>query len=161
MNRRLKFTTVVLFFIFFGIYGEPAKSKQPELIQKPSVLYYTIDKAQIRKLVLGLGYTIVSDDEKLMILAYQDSKVGLMFSNDTSMQFYSSFNSDKPNKINLANRWNQKMRYSRSYLDTDGRLIIESDFDYSGGVSEEAIREFLQKFQILNSQFTTLLILAE
>ncbi|WP_279638201.1 YbjN domain-containing protein [Leptospira bourretii] len=77
------------------------------------------------------------------------------------MQIDSSFNSDKPNKINLANRWNQKMRYSRSYLDTDVRLIIESDFDYSGGVSEEAIREFLQKFQILNSQFTTSLILAE
>lgn len=53
------------------------------------------------------------------------------------------------------------MRYSRSYTDAEGRLILESDFDYSGGVTEEGIKEFLQKFQILNSQFSTLLILAE
>ncbi|PJZ45861.1 YbjN domain-containing protein [Leptospira brenneri] len=161
MNQMKKIIVLLFFFSFFEIFPEPPKTKQPDPLAKSANVYHTVDKSMIRKLVVSLGYSIISDEERLMILGYQDSKVGLMFSNETSIQFYSSFNSDKANKVNLANRWNQKMRYSRSYLDTDGRLILESDFDYSGGVSEESIREFLQKFQILNSQFTTLLILAE
>ncbi|TGL72461.1 YbjN domain-containing protein [Leptospira jelokensis] len=154
---------LLLFLVFFaiGTYADPMKTKEGETSLKSANLQYKVDKGLLKKLLLEIGYKILSDEDKLLILSYQDFKVGLMSGNDTSIQFYSSFTTDKKNKMDLANRWNQKMRYSRSYTDAEGRLILESDFDYSGGVSEEAIKEFLQKFQILNSQFSTLLILAE
>ncbi|TGL19272.1 YbjN domain-containing protein [Leptospira yanagawae] len=155
------FLSFFFLILTFGTYADPIKSKEGEVSLKSSTLQYKVDKVLLKRLLLDIGYKILSDEDKLLILAYQDFKVGLMSGNDTSIQFYSSFTTDKKNKMELANRWNQKMRYSRSYTDAEGRLILESDFDYSGGVTEEGIKEFLQKFQILNSQFSTLLILAE
>lgn len=156
------FVSSLLFFsLFFSLVAQSTKGKETELASKSVTLHYKVEKNLLKKLLIELGYKIISDEDKLLIVSYQDYKVGLVSGNDSSIQFYSSFNTDKKNKIELANKWNQKMRYSRSYMDADGRLILESDFDYSGGVSEEGIKEFLQKFQILNSQFSTLLILAE
>ncbi|MCW7472618.1 YbjN domain-containing protein [Leptospira levettii] len=156
------FVSSLLFFsLFFSLGAQSVKGKETELASKSVTLHYKVEKNLLKKLLVELGYKILSDEDKLLIVSYQDYKVGLVSGNDSSIQFYSSFNTDKKNKIELANKWNQKMRYSRSYMDADGRLILESDFDYSGGVSEEGIKEFLQKFQILNSQFSTLLILAE
>ncbi|MCW7495903.1 YbjN domain-containing protein [Leptospira levettii] len=156
------FVSSLLFFsLLFCLGAQSAKGKETELASKSVTLHYKVEKNLLKKLLVELGYKILSDEDKLLIVSYQDYKVGLVSGNDSSIQFYSSFNTDKKNKIELANKWNQKMRYSRSYMDADGRLILESDFDYSGGVSEEGIKEFLQKFQILNSQFSTLLILAE
>ncbi|WP_244242877.1 YbjN domain-containing protein [Leptospira bouyouniensis] len=151
----------VVFSTVFSVNAQALKGKESESAHKSATLHYKVEKNLIKKLLLELGYQIISDEDKLLIVSYQDFRVGLVSGNDSSIQFYSSFNTDKKNKIELANKWNQKMRYSRSYMDGEGRLVLESDFDYSGGVSEEAIKEFLQKFQILNSQFSTLLILAE
>ncbi|XDD47880.1 YbjN domain-containing protein [Leptospira sp. WS39.C2] len=163
MRSFVSFFLVIFYFSsFFALTAQTTKAKEAEATSaKPATLYHKVEKNLIKKLLLDSGYKIISDEDKLLIVTYQDFKVGLMSGNDTSIQFYSSFNTDKKNKIELANKWNQKMRYSRSYMDSEGRLVLESDFDYSGGVSEEAIKEFLVKFQILNSQFSTLLILAE
>ncbi|MGV3665347.1 MAG: YbjN domain-containing protein, partial [Leptospira bouyouniensis] len=130
----------VVFSTVFSVNAQALKGKESESAHKSATLHYKVEKNLIKKLLLELGYQIISDEDKLLIVSYQDFRVGLVSGNDSSIQFYSSFNTDKKNKIELANKWNQKMRYSRSYMDGEGRLVLESDFDYSGGVSEEAIK---------------------
>ncbi|EMJ86758.1 YbjN domain-containing protein [Leptospira meyeri] len=148
-------------FSFYNIFAELPKTKQIDFSQKSVNIYHAVDKSMIRRVLVSLGYTILGEGEHKFLLEYQDFEMTLLFSGDTSIQFYSSFSSDKQNKNQITNRWNQRMRYSRSYLDEKGKIILESDFDYSGGVTEESLRDFLKKFQVLNSQFSTLLIVVD
>lgn len=84
----------------FGTYADPIKSKEGEVSLKSSTVQYKVDKVLLKRLLLDIGYKILSDEDKLLILAYQDFKVGLMSGNDTSIQFYSSFTTDKKIKWN-------------------------------------------------------------
>ncbi|MDR1080759.1 MAG: YbjN domain-containing protein [Deltaproteobacteria bacterium] len=42
------------------------------------------------------------------------------------------------------NGWNRDKRFSRGFLDEDGSAVLELDLDFTGGVSEDRIRDWLQ-----------------
>ncbi|SDF51902.1 Putative sensory transduction regulator [Thermus arciformis] len=45
------------------------------------------------------------------------------------------------------NEWNREKLFSRAYLDEDGDPVVEADLDLEGGVTDGAIREFLETFR--------------
>ncbi|MFN3369272.1 MAG: YbjN domain-containing protein [Thermus sp.] len=51
-------------------------------------------------------------------------------------------------KVDLEhlNAWNRDYRFSRAYLDREGDPWVEWELDLTGGVSWEALREFLRLF---------------
>lgn len=58
-----------------------------------------------------------------------------------SIQFWTYFTSDQTS-LRDVNRWNQKRRFSRSYLDDDNDPILEMDKDLEGGVTRENLVNF-------------------
>ncbi len=47
----------------------------------------------------------------------------------------------------LINEWNKNRRLTRSYLDEDGNVILESDLLSLGGITERQIGSFVAMFQ--------------
>ena len=63
-----------------------------------------------------------------------------------SIQIYAVF-SGKASSATV-NLWNRRHRFSRAYLDSDGDPSIESDLDLNGGVSDQSITRFIERFKV-------------
>ncbi|WP_347241413.1 YbjN domain-containing protein [Thermus sp.] len=65
----------------------------------------------------------------------------------SSLQLYAGFSMKKPPSLERINAWNREKRFSRAYLDKDGDPVLEWDLDLSGGVTDGAIKAFLDLFE--------------
>jgi hypothetical protein len=45
------------------------------------------------------------------------------------------------------NEWNQKYRFTRAYRDKDGDPALESDIDFTGGVTEANVKAWVKMFR--------------
>lgn len=64
-----------------------------------------------------------------------------------AIQYRLIFRKDDDLTLDLANAWNVRKRFAKAHVATDGRLILEWDYDLSGGVSSAALRQSVQRFQ--------------
>ncbi|WP_108975235.1 YbjN domain-containing protein [Leptospira ryugenii] len=156
--KRFLLISLLLSFAYLPLLPEPNKPNPP---QAPSAAILTkIDQAELKKLLKESQIEIVEESENFLVLQLRDYRAALFLPTEYSLQFYSSFTSAKP-RAELVNRWNQKMRYSRAYTDEEGRIILESDLDLTGGVTRENIKDFFKKFQLLLGQFSSSLTLQD
>ena len=67
---------------------------------------------------------------------------------NTDAQLYVGF-SDEQVTPQQMNEWNRAHRFSRAYVDGDGNPILETDIDFTGGVSEDNIKAWVRLFRDL------------
>jgi Putative bacterial sensory transduction regulator len=53
-----------------------------------------------------------------------------------SVQFLVSFEKDKTNTAELANKWNSEKRFSQAYINKDGEFVMGYDVTTLGGLSK-------------------------
>jgi hypothetical protein len=56
-------------------------------------------------------------------------------------------------RFTLINRWNRTRRKGRAHLDEDGDPCLEEELDLDGGVSDDAIREWVRSFHLAMAAF--------
>lgn len=56
-------------------------------------------------------------------------------------------------RVELANRWNCRQRWAKTYIDDDGNWVIEADLLVGPGVTEEAIATFIRRFLATRCRF--------
>lgn len=71
-----------------------------------------------------------------------------------SLQMWAGFSMEEPPSLLAVNEWNRTKRFGRAYLDAENDPVLESDLDLEGGVSAEAIGEWIRTFGLLLLQFT-------
>jgi hypothetical protein len=158
----MQLKSILIFLLLVGsTFAETTKPilTQP-VISKSSPVLLKLDREELRNIIKDLNFQIIEENEKYLLISFNDYRAGLFIPNDTSLQFYASFNLEKP-RPELVNKWNQKMRYSRAYTDPEGRTILESDLDLNGGVTSDNVKEFIKKFQLLLSQFGSNLMMQD
>lgn len=69
--------------------------------------------------------------------------------------FAASFDFDLDVPLSMANDWNSGHLYSRAYVDDEGDIVLESDLDLAGGVTEERIVDHVRTWRQLLGEFTT------
>lgn len=52
-----------------------------------------------------------------------------------------------------VNEWNSRHRFARAYRDKDGDAVLESDIDFTGGVTEANIKAWVKLFRDLMGQY--------
>jgi Putative bacterial sensory transduction regulator len=73
-----------------------------------------------------------------------------------SLELWSGFNmSSNPLSLTQINDLNRNHRYAKAILDEEDNLIILYDFDLAGGVTANAIKEFIRDFGNLIQIFIT------
>jgi hypothetical protein len=81
------------------------------------------------------------------------SRVLLFLANkDTDAQLFVGLGGQEvsPEK---TNEWNSRHRFARAYRDKDGDAVLESDIDFTGGVTEANIKAWVKLFRNLMGEY--------
>jgi putative serine protease PepD len=131
--------------------AQTSKNQSSEIMKEMSVV-------RMRSILQSMGFEFTEQPNTAgnpyLIFQLDGYKVTLA-TQATNLMLYSGFNV----KVDLAtvNGWNQKNRFSRAYLDTEGDPVVESDLDLSGGVTKEGVEAFIKQFRITVSGYVTTL----
>ena len=68
------------------------------------------------------------------------------FVNNGYLQLYMGFNDVKPT-LDAVNTWNAKHSLTRAYAGKDGTANLESDLFTQGGVTQDAVENFVKTFR--------------
>ncbi len=55
--------------------------------------------------------------------------------------------------LNRINEWNRATRFAKAYLDNDNDPVLESDYELTGGVTEQNIKEWMKTFVYFAKEF--------
>lgn len=110
----------------------------------------SIDNQEMEALVRGMGFDCERLDEKTLKFELDGYKV-VLFNYEKNCQLYAGFRSDC--SLRKINEWNRTKRFSRAYIDDEGDPCVEADLDFDGGVSRDAVKEFIRTFRLSVTQF--------
>ncbi|QUW04751.1 YbjN domain-containing protein [Chloracidobacterium validum] len=55
--------------------------------------------------------------------------------------------------LNRINEWNRSKRFAKAYLDNDNDPVLESDYELTGGVTEQNVKEWMKTFVYFAKEF--------
>lgn len=70
-----------------------------------------------------------------------------------SVQYRALFQRNERFTLAFVNAWNYEKRFAKTYLDSDGDLVLEWDVDFDGGVTVNFISESVNTFQTMLRSF--------
>jgi hypothetical protein len=70
-----------------------------------------------------------------------------------SIQYRALFERNERFTLAFVNAWNYEKRFAKTYIDSDGDLVLEWDVDFDGGVSVGFVSESVQTFQTMLTAF--------
>lgn len=70
-----------------------------------------------------------------------------------SIQYRALFERNERFTLAFVNAWNYEKRFAKTYLDSDGDLVLEWDVDFDGGVTAGFISESVATFQTMLNAF--------
>jgi len=139
MGRSIETSFLMLFLATALCWGQ-SNAAQPEILR-------SLPPARLRSLLQGMGFEFTEeskDTTSVFNFQLEGYKV-ILFDQTTDLQLYSGF-SDTVDAAKV-NKWNQKYRFSRAYVNDNGNPSIESDLDLQGGVTKEHVEAFIRQFR--------------
>ncbi len=126
--------------------AQPKADKPCPVPSKAAVVNQITDESLVQ-LITESGYELVG--QRAGVIRFRMHRVDVVINNSGgNMQLYAAFIANQPQALPVINDWNRTKRYSRAYVDSDGDPVLESDLDLRGGVSKNAIHEFIRTFGI-------------
>jgi hypothetical protein len=127
-----------------------ARSESTSAMAKPAPagIVTKLSNAQAAAVLkrMGFEYETIAKDPSSFIFSIDGYKVVLV-NYPNSLQLSAVFSFDGKVSLENINTWNREKRFSRAYIDSEKDAVIESDLDLEGGVSNEAIDEFIRTFR--------------
>lgn len=126
-----------------GLCGPGSALAQDEVTRQ-------VSNADMEALIRGMGFECETLDEKTFKFELEGYKV-VLFNYESNCQLYAGFTTEC--SVKRVNEWNRTKRFSRAYIDDEGDPCIEADLDFDGGVSRDALKEFIKTFRLSVRQF--------
>jgi hypothetical protein len=105
-----------------------------------------VSAKHIEAVLTGMGFDFTQKNDHTWKFELADKNVLLFLENDnTDAQLYIGFGDTKvsPSKMN---EWNKSHRFTRAYADDDSNPVLESDLDFTGGVTDETIKAWIKLY---------------
>ncbi|HKV74899.1 MAG TPA: YbjN domain-containing protein [Gemmatimonadales bacterium] len=112
----------------------------------------TVSDKHMESLLTGMGFDVTKTKDHTWKFELSGYKVLLFLENDNSDgQLYVGF-SDLTVTGKKMNEWNKSKRFARAYADDDENPVLESDLDFAGGVTDDAIKAWIKLYrsQVVN-----------
>ncbi len=128
------------FFALFPILLFVLLSASPVAGQN---IYTKLSSSDMLSIMKDAGYSVTLDGDGDGIWAIDGNKALVIRSSDgESITFRCSFTNSTGVTLEKINSWNDKKRFSRSYLDKDNDMVISLDLDLAGGATKARITDF-------------------
>ncbi len=106
----------------------------------------SVSDKHMESLMGSLDLTFTKKGEHSWRVELNDKKALLIMANDnTDAQLYIAFG-DIEVSTSKMNEWNADHRFGRAYADGDRNPVLESDLDFAGGVTDGAIKAWINLF---------------
>lgn len=122
------------------------KQASPKVL--PGAILHEISPQDCRELLLEQGFLGVEiDGDGDIVVPMQTYKVLLIVGSSKGkfVQFRFAVSGSNAS-LETMNTWNQKMRFSRAYLEEDQTAVLESEQDLAGGVTRERLHDFIKTY---------------
>lgn len=122
-----------------------------------------VSPKRMNKILASMGLEVqetkTTSDGKTPVLKFElgGYRVVLFLAKDhTDAQLFVGFGGQEvtPEKMN---EWNRSHRFTRAYRDSDGDPVLESDIDFTGGVTEANIKAWIKIFRNSTGQYARFL----
>ncbi|MBL8571593.1 MAG: YbjN domain-containing protein [Phreatobacter sp.] len=138
-----------------------AQKRQPRQEQSGGETLDRITPNQMAGLLRNRGHRaeIVSENNRTRLRTQIGNRRVTVFfyaCNDTgcqSIQYRALFERNDRFTHAFVNAWNYEKRFAKTYIDSDGDLVLEWDVDFDGGVTVGFISESVQTFQTMLTAF--------
>lgn len=138
-----------------------AQKRQPRQEQHGGETLDRITPSQMANLLRNRGHRaeVVTENNRTRLRTQIGNRRVTVFfyaCNDVgcqSIQYRALFERNERFTLAFVNAWNYEKRFAKTYLDSDGDLVLEWDVDFDGGVSVPFISESVQTFQTMLTAF--------
>jgi hypothetical protein len=144
--HRKKIALVVLFTVL--ALGFLSAQKFDE-----SAVITSADRETISGYLTFLGYSPENVKDKSIRINLQGYKCYISV-NESDLQAYAWF--EGPADAELINKFNSEYRFASAYYDEENDVCVQSDFDFAGGSTLGAFREFIKTFGSLLEDYSSL-----
>ncbi len=107
-------------------------------------VFERLEVKQLESMMDEEGYAVSIDADGDILWKIEGASCYILVAADKESLLFKVAFSDTDTTLEAVNRWNQTVRYSRSYLDEDDDPVLELDLDLVGGVTRERIYDFLK-----------------
>lgn len=125
--------------------GEAAKPVQPKADPPSDNILSRMPASRLEKIVMAFsetrGFREIGNDN--YVFEVNGLKI-VLFNRAETMVLTAVFSGTTTQS--RINDWNRNYRFTRAYLDSDENPVLQSDFDLTGGVTEENAREWIRTF---------------
>lgn len=129
-------------------FEDDSASTEAEDESAPHTVLERVALREMFELMKGEGYAVAIRDESTIDWKIDGYKSSIIISDDgRSIEFHVGFE-ETGATIAKVNEWNRSKKYSKTYLDDDGDPHLEIDLDYSGGITESRVADFLATCRI-------------
>ncbi|MBM4098106.1 MAG: YbjN domain-containing protein [Planctomycetes bacterium] len=134
--------TAVLVWPLFVAGDEPVKKEVIETMTAP----------RLERLMKSLKVKLKEVEGKTDSYTFEFEKRTVVLINSSHTLEAVCFFKDEVTSSRI-NEWNRKWRYTKVYVAEDKSLVLSSDYCLSGGVTEEAVAEWMRRFAACFKEF--------
>ncbi len=98
------------------------------------------------------GFTRHKDDIYFVNLYGNIHTLVLRLESGEIFELYTRFEGNY--SVGRSNEWNENRKFSRSYVDNDGNLILQSDYSFEGGSTINHFAKFVARYRYALELFT-------
>lgn len=139
-------------------------AERDSVIASRKPIYYRLDVETIEQVLrrMGLDFETSEDDDgdpkfefklatyNVVIYTYSCEEAGC-----ANLRIYASFSLNVPPSVETINEWNRTRRYATAWLSEEGKARVDNNLVIQGGVTLDAVEDFIINFRDRLSEFAT------
>jgi hypothetical protein len=139
--------------VALALYLMPAAAQAQDVLTE-------VSPKRMTKILTSMGMEVEEpkgsgeDAQRVLRFDLGGYRVVLFLAKDNSdAQLFVGFRG-KDLSTDKANDWNREHRFGRAYRDKEGDAVLESDIDFTGGVTEANIKAWVKLFRNLAGEYS-------
>ncbi len=144
---------LVAVLLFGFVFAVPATSPQSAVFaQEGPEVFDTMTATRVERILRSFGdVTYEEVNTNVYRINLEGTKI-LLKKNDKTLLLYCGW-SGKQVSLSRINEWNKTKRFAKAYIDNEGDPVLESDYELTGGVTEQNVKEWMKTYVLFLKQF--------
>jgi hypothetical protein len=141
--------------VFTFLFATPLASRHhAAFAQDGQEVFDTMTATRTERILRSFGdVTFEEVDANIYRINLDGTKI-ILKKNDKTLLLYCSWRG-KQVSFSRINEWNKTKRFAKAYIDNDGDPVLESDYELTGGVTEQNVKEWMKTYVLFLKQFKT------